>query len=136
MESRSSGASSFGPSSRRSSSCGASRGVVVVGGAPALLLLLLSEGSGARLGLGGGACRGLGSDCRGLGSTFAGVLGVLLLLPMWCYGVLCVDATFSKEEFRPHENQIGAPFRAPSGVNNWHHFTLPILGGPRDVSTS
>jgi hypothetical protein len=81
MESRSSGASSFGPSSRRSSSCGASRGVVVVGGAPALLLL--SECSGARLGLGGGACRGLGSDCRGLGSTFAGVLGVLLLLPMW-----------------------------------------------------
>lgn len=95
MESRSSGASSFGPSSRRSSSCGASRGVVVVGGAPALLLLLLSDGSGARLGLGGGACRGLGSDCRGLGSTFAGVLGVLLLLPMWCYGVLYVDATFS-----------------------------------------
>ena len=97
MESRSSGASSFGPSSRRSSSCGASRGVVVVGGAPALLLLLLllSEGSGARLGLGGGACRGLGSDCRGLGSTFAGVLGVLLLLPMWCYGVLFVDATFT-----------------------------------------
>ena len=97
MESRSSGASSFGPSSRRSSSCGASRGVVVVGGAPALLLLLLSDGSGARLGLGGGACRGLGSDCRGLGSTFAGVLGVLLLLPMWCYGVLYVDATFSKK---------------------------------------
>ena len=97
MESRSSGASSFGPSSRRSSSCGASRGVVVGGGAPALLLLLLSEGSGARLGLGGGACRGLGSDCRGLGSTFAGVLGVLLLLPMWCYGVLYVDATFSKK---------------------------------------
>jgi hypothetical protein len=95
MESRSSGASSFGPSSRRSSSCGASRGVVVGGGAPALLLLLLSDGSGARLGLGGGACRGLGSDCRGLGSTFAGVLGVLLLLPMWCYGVLYVDATFS-----------------------------------------
>lgn len=97
MESRSSGASSFGPSSRRSSSCGASRGVVVVGGAPALLLLLLSDGSGARLGLGGGACRGLGSDCRGLGSTFAGVLGVLLLLPMWCYGVLYVDATFSEK---------------------------------------
>lgn len=97
MESRSSGASSFGPSSRRSSSCGASRGVVVVGGAPALLLLLLSDGSGARLGLGGGACRGLGSDCRGLGSTFAGVLGVLLLLPMWCYGVLFVDATFSEK---------------------------------------
>lgn len=133
MESRSSGASSFGPSSRRSSSCGASRGVVVVVGAPALLLLLLSEGGGARLGLGGGACRGLGSDCRGLGSTFAGVLGVLLLLPMWCYGVLFVDATFSKKrsvlktERRSERREVL--------INTWHHFTL-ILSGPRDVSTS
>ena len=133
MESRSSGASSFGPSSRRSSSCGASRGVVVVGGAPALLLLLLllSEGSGARLGLGGGACRGLGSDCRGLGSTFAGVLGVLLLLPMWCYGVLFVDATFSKKRSVLTPLESRAAFRAPNGVNkHLASFHSQILGTP------